>query len=820
MTLRFLIKYATSFGESVWIKIGPQGYALQWADGVHWQGDFEQQNLLSHRIRYEIILKGSAGEQVLGSGKINLKKFKGETVSIVHDDLYVASYRDIFRTKPFKRIFRPRKQKSFLKKRVKKPTHIFIAILPLLKEGISLCLTGSVKKTGSFDPGKTLFFSRKQNGEYHLKIDLSKEQFPVEYKLAMYEHTKKTIIEYEPGSNRILDIAPAGDHLTIIHTAPDLQKYAWRGAGINIPVFSLRSEKSWGGGEFTDLHLLADHAAAAGLKLIQLLPVNDTTAEFTNKDSYPYSAISAFALHPKYLNIEKIAAHAGVEITDEERAQIKRLNEFSFSDHSGVVKLKLAVLKRLFAKERYYFRDDTDWFSFFDMNREWLQPYAAFCTLRDKYGTADHAKWNEYAVYRQEKIQELTSPGSRHYDEILFWYYTQYHLHLQLKDAVDYAHKKGIILKADLPIGVGRFSADTWQHPELFNMDMQAGAPPDAFSDQGQNWGFPTYNMERMKAGNFSWFRKRMEHLENYFDAVRIDHVLGFFRIWSIPIGQTEGTMGRFVPAIALSENELTAAGINFDEERLCDPFTGGKTDDVILLKDAGGYHFRINMQHTDSFAHLPEEQKTALNNLYRYYFYERQNVLWEKEGREKLAMLKASTNMMLCAEDLGMVPDFTDEVLHSLKMLSLQVLQMPKKDCEPFSDTAHADYASVVMPATHDMSPMRLWWEQHRENAPVLFNDILKERGAAPYFCEPWICEKIFRLHLASPAMWSIFLLPDILSVNGKIRRPHPGEERINDPADKDQVWNYRMHITLEELLRQNDFNDTIKKAVKESGR
>ena len=820
MLLRFLINYNTSFGESVWIRIGAQEYALQYADSGHWQGGFETENISQPLIRYEIKVKSSSGEKILSKGKIGLKFFKGTTINIIHGDINESGLTGIFHTKAFRKIFRPKKQKRLEKKPGKKPTHIFVAKLPLLKEGLFFCLAGSAKKMGSFAPAKPLFFSRKKNGEYVLKTDLSKESFPIEYKLAVYDRAKKTIIDYEEGNNRVLITAPSKGNLTIIHTAPDFEKYAWKGTGINIPVFSLRSEKSWGTGDFTDIHLLADYAAATGLKLIQLLPVNDTTAEFTDKDSYPYSAISSFALHPKYLNIEKIVAHIGVEISGDERREISRLNALSYSDHTAVVGLKLSVLKRLFAKERYYFRDDTDWFSFFDMNREWLQPYAVFCTLRDHYGTADHTKWNEHVVYRQEEIQEFAAPGSAHYDEVLFWYYIQYHLHLQLKDAAEYAHKKGIILKADLPIGVGRFSADTWQYPELFHMDMQAGAPPDAFSDKGQNWGFPTYNTRQMKAENFSWFRKRMEHLENYFDAVRIDHVLGFFRIWSIPIGQTEGTMGRFVPAIGLSENHFKAAGIYFDEERLCRPFITGKADDIILLKDAGAYHFRINMQRTDSFAHLPEEQKSALNTLYNHYIYERQNRLWEKEGREKLAMLKTSTRMMLCAEDLGMVPDFTDEVLHSLQILSLQVLQMSKKEGEQFSDTAHACYGSVVMPATHDMPPMRLWWEQHREDAQSLFNRILKEPGAAPYFCEPAVCEKIFRLHLASPAMWSIFLLQDLLSVNGRIRRPNPGEERINDPADKDQVWNYRMHITLEELLLQDDFNDAVKKAVKESGR
>jgi len=732
-----------------------------------------------------------------------------------------AAFSALSRSKPFKEIFRRRNIKKAKKKASKNPTHIFKATIPRLQDNIFLCLTGNTKKLGSFDPHKPLLFREKKNGKSTLKIDLSKSNFPVEYKFAFYDADKKMIIDYEPGPNRFMESAPEYNEMKAIYPSVSFDKYLWKGAGINIPVFSLRTENSWGCGDFSDIKLVADWAAAAGFKLIQLLPVNDTCAEFTDKDSYPYSAVTSFGLHPQFLNVEQIARHAGIEISDKERKEINRLNGLSAVNYSAVVQLKLQVIKRVFEKERYNFNDDPDWFGFFDMNREWLLPYAVFCTLREQYGTADHTKWEEHAAYNEENIQEFASPGSSSYSSVLFWYYIQYQLHLQLENAAEYGHKKGIALKADLPIGVGRPSADTWQHPQLFHMDMQAGAPPDAFSDRGQNWLFPTYNVPAMEAENFLWFRRRMEHLEQYFDAVRIDHVLGLFRIWSIPVNETDARLGRFVPAIPLTLNDLISAGIDFNEQRFCDPRSEEATD-IILIRDenSGHYHFRINMQQTNSFKQLPGNQQSILRKLYDRYFFQMQNELWKTEGEKKLRMLKNSTTMMLCAEDLGMVPDFTEESLHSMNMLSLQVLQMAKEEGKQFSDPAGAGYECVVTPATHDMPPMRLWWEQDRDRLQYFFNDILQEPGGAPYFCEPWICRKIFEMHLASPAAWSIFLMQDILSLNGNIRRAQPAEERINDPANANQAWNYRMHISLEKLLAENEFNTSLKEMIRKNKR
>jgi 4-alpha-glucanotransferase len=571
--------------------------------------------------------------------------------------------------------------------------------------------------------------------------------------------------------------------------------------------------------------------------------------------------------------VQKMADASKVLITKEEQKEIEKLNALSYSNHSAVVSLKIAVLKRVFEKEKNNFTKSDAWHTFFEAHNNWLIPFAAFCVLRDKYTIPDFALWQDFSVYDKAKVNQLSTKESDDYEAILFWYFVQFNLHVQLEDAIAYAQQKGVVLKADLPIGVGRLSADTWENPSLFVMEMQAGAPPDAFSGSGQNWSFPTYNIAEMAKDGFAWFRRRMQHLQTYFDAVRIDHVLGIFRIWSIPLNQVEGTMGKFVPAIPMSRDEFYNAGLNFDENRFCEPFiteeilyekfgndtaqvkdiffSNGKLVEafndqrkveayfakygenkswqqglfdlianVILFKDGYGYHFRINMFQISAYTWLSANEKSILDKLYHKYFFEMQNDLWRKEGEMKLEMMTDSSDMLLCAEDLGMVPDFTDEVLKNLDILSLQVQQMPKDSASSYSDTEKAKYESIVMPATHDMSPMRLWWEENTKTTQSFYNNILHEFGNAPQYCEPWVCRKIVEKHLQSPAMWSIFLMQDILALNGEIRLENPNDERINIPSNPNHVWNYRMHISLENLLKENELNDDLKNMIKQNNR
>ncbi len=887
MLLNFNIEYSSLPGENIvlrFIEKKKDGFSeinLHYKDELHWAGTINTNEFeVKKNFLYDVILKNtdlSISEKKLISGNIKWKNKQGEELQIEYKKILENAYPKLANTKPFKKVFKLKKSGAKKECSLKKATHIFNVNYAALHKNNFLCLTGSAAKMNLFNAENPIFFKQKKNNVASLKLNLKKEKFPIEYKIGIYDDVQKRMIDYEPGANHIIYEVSEKGAKTIINHQYNFDKLLWKGAGINIPVFSIRTATSWGSGDFRDLHLMIDYAASIGIKLIQLLPVNDTTSTLLDKDSYPYSAISSFALHPKLLCVQKLAYAMSEEIFAHEKAEIERLNNLFFCDHAGVIKLKFAVLQRIFASHKNDFLNDPDWFSYFELNREWLMPYAAFCVLRDKYGTLKYDEWEAYANYNEDEIAAFVEPSSENYDDILFWYFIQYHLHIQLKSASEYAHKKAVILKADLPIGVGRYSVDTWVNPHLFHLDMQAGAPPDAFSTLGQNWSFPTYNIGQMALDKFDWFKKRMQQLEKYFDAVRIDHVLGLFRIWTIPCNQMNGTMGVFTPAIPANKDNMIHAGLAFDYNRLCQPFITHELlqqlfgmdmtvikeiffdndyrfrnelndqqkiaeyfllhplyakyeqslfeliANVILFRDAvnmNGFHFRINMAQTHSFNNLPYDQQIVLKNLYTKYFYEWQNELWKIEGTARLKMMKEATSMLLCAEDLGMVPDFTEEVLHSLDIISLQVQQMPKDINSTFSDTATANYESVVMPATHDMEPIRLWWEKNKELAQVFYNTVLNEHGYAPYFCEPWVCKKIIEKHLQSPAMWSIFLLQDLLSINGNVRRANPAEERINDPSNADNVWNYRMHISVEDLMKQDEFNEEVRGMIIGNGR
>ncbi len=457
-------------------------------------------------------------------------------------------------------------------------------------------------------------------------------------------------------------------------------------------------------------------------------------------------------------------------------------------------------------------------------------------------------------------------------------------MHLQLKEATAYAHKNGIIVKGDLPIGIYRYGCDAWMAPELYNMNAQAGAPPDDFAIKGQNWGFPTYNWKKMQEDGFAWWRQRFEQMSEYFDAFRIDHILGFFRIWSIPIDAVEGIMGKFVPAIPIHINELYQNNIPFEIHRYCKPYItqqivkerfgseaeyvtntflnwvdgsfelqeacntqkkveqyfAGLADseannfiklglydlisNVLFFAEEGSqnqqFHFRIGMENTTSFRDLDDYIKPRLKELYVNYFFRRQDDFWQKEAMHKLPELKRSTNMLVCGEDLGMVPDCVPDVMQQLGILSLEIQRMPKDSSTEFFHPKDAPYMSVVTPSTHDMSTIRGWWEEDSAKTQRFYNTILGKYGASPFYCEPWINRDILIQHLYSPAMWCIFQIQDILGMSETLRRENPHDERINQPANPKHYWRYRMHISLEDLMKEKLFNEELGGFVKASGR
>ena len=568
----------------------------------------------------------------------------------------------------------------------------------------------------------------------------------------------------------------------------------WKGAGTAIPVFALRSEDDFGVGEFLDLKKMVDWAVLTGQTFLQLLPVNDTTMFGTLDDSYPYNANSTFALHPQFINLPA----AGVPVDKEYLKLQKQLNSFvkdgrPETDYVSVNREKRRLLRKAFDANWKSLSRTKAYRNFLAANREWLIPYSRFCALRDEFGTPDFSQWGEFAVYDEARLERW---NKSHRSETDFNCFLQFHLDAQFRQVRDYAHSKGVVLKGDLPIGISRTSADAWQFPKLFNMDSQAGAPPDAFSADGQNWGFPTYNWEEMAKDGYAWWKARLRKMSEYFDAFRIDHILGFFRIWQIPVPEKSGLAGYFSPALPYSADELRSWGYGNRMDRFIeDPHR------------PGWYHPRIDAKD--------------LGDLYIDFFYRRHNEFWKHNAMGKLSALLGSTNMLACGEDLGMIPACVPEVMQRLNILSLEIQRMPKDPAQTFADPARYPYGCVCTTSTHDMSPIRAWWEEDRALSQRFYNEALGCGGAAPYFCEPWVCRRIVEQHLWSPAMLVILPLQDWLSISPELRyKGNPADERINVPAIPRYHWDYRMHLSLEELLAAKDFNTDVATLVKSSGR
>lgn len=586
----------------------------------------------------------------------------------------------------------------------------------------------------------------------------------------------------------------------------------WKGAGTAIPVFSLRSERDYGIGQFTDLKLLVDWAADTGQSIIQTLPVNDTTMTGTWRDSYPYSANSSFALNPIYIDLELVGELDDRKFIRHAQKERKELNSLAAIDYERVFRLKSDYLDRLYViyGERCF--RTKEYKAFFSANRIWLEPYSLYCYLRDKYGTADFHKWKE-SEYTPALLDRYCAPGNERYREIRKHYFIQFHLDRQLSDVKDYANRKGILLKGDIPIGVNRHSADVWEHPELFHTDCQAGAPPDAFAVDGQKWGMPTYNWQNMARNGYSWFVARFRKMADYFDAYRIDHLLGFFRIWEVPLQYHSGLMGRFNPALTYTPQELWDNGFPFNPALHAVAPAGTPETNVLFLEDMhrpGTYHPRINAFDTDIFKQLPENEQNSFRHIHDDFYYNRNNAFWYDSAMSKLPALIQATDMLVCGEDLGMIPACVPDVMDRLRIMALEVQRMPKNIGVNVSDPATYPYMSVCTTSTHDMSVLRTWIEDEMEPNHVI--NTHKATTAA--------CTSVISAHLASPSMLAIFPLQDWLSMSSSLRAKDPRAERINVPADSNNYWRYRMHITLEKLNSSRKFNEEIRQMLYLSGR
>ncbi|MCM1483581.1 MAG: 4-alpha-glucanotransferase [Muribaculaceae bacterium] len=746
----------------------------------------------------------------------------------------------------------------------------------------TLALCGSCSAVGEWNPDKAADMEYIGHGRWCCALSRSGVPDYFEYKLLIKDRASSEVITWEDSANRSVYNLPAAP-VALSGIRFRASSAPWRGAGVVLPVFSLRSEADFGVGDFYDLIPLIDWAALTGLKFIQVLPVNDTTMTGRWTDSYPYNANSTFALHPMYLRPQAMGALYNAEQLAQFEAQRLELNKLPAMDYERVNLVKNEYTAALFAEHGYMDMASDEYRSFLGSNEYWLLPYAAFCVLRDRFGTPDTSQWADYSTYDKPKIEQFIDDNRTAIDYVC---YIQYHLDRQLRHVRDYANAKGVALKGDIPIGISRDSADAWISPELFNLDCSAGAPPDDFSVMGQNWGFPTYNWERMAQDGFAWWKARFRKMAEYFSAYRIDHILGFFRIWQIPLHAVHGLLGTFNPALPLTPDELKYEyDFHFDADRFTHPYitddvlgridpelsetirsvfltahyngtyrlrpefnTQRKVmdyfaathresptdyalrtellnliDDVLFIEDPvkkGSYHPRIAASGTNIYRSLTAHEREMFDRIHEDFYYHRHNDFWRESALWKLPSLISATNMLVCGEDLGMIPACVPKVMDELRILSLEIQRMPKELYAEFADTSRYPYLSVCATSTHDMEGIREWWEADYDRSSRFYHTVLHGTGPAPHEATPDVCRAIVNMHMQSPSMLCILPWQDLMAMDGKLRYPDPLKERINIPSDPRHYWRYRMHLTIESLLRADEFNTLLSTLIEVSSR
>lgn len=890
MTVQFNIEYKAMFGEQIVVNIqteeGELKLPLETTDGERWACDWcVESPEKSYTYYYSVEREGRAVKtewlMIKHQLEVNAKKAAVYTLydhwKAMPEDafLYSSAFTDCINHQ-VPQVMKPETGSKIVR---------LIVRAPQLRDGERLGVLGADKALGAWDVQKILPMTQHTYNEWVADIDAAHlEGSHLEFKFVAFRNAKNELL-WENSMNRTVDLPEmkAGELVSYELDQAFFALYNRKLAGTQVPVFSLRTRKSAGIGDFGDLKTMIDFVASTGQKVLQLLPINDTTITHTWTDSYPYSCISVFAIHPQYADLHALPELKDAKARAEAEKTRAELNALDKIDYEKVNDFKINYLRQIFNQEGEKMMKTAEYKAFFQDTKQWLVPYAQYSYLRDKNGTADFNQWPDHQVWDEAERKALTDPKTAAYKNVAFFYFVQFVLDRQMQEAHEHAKAKGVILKGDIPIGVNRNGCDVWMEPKYFNLNGQAGAPPDDFSANGQNWGFPTYNWFEMLKDGCQWWNRRFQNMARYFDAYRIDHVLGFFRIWEIPVSSVYGLLGQFAPALAMSREEIESYGLHFQEDRFTRPFitdwvldrvfheragevkekyldrldderyqmkpevdTQRKVEalfadvtnekelwlrdglyalisDVLFVRDhtnPGVFHPRISAQLDFIYESLYDNDKAAFNRLYNDYFYRRNNQFWYQEAMKKLPKLVQATRMLVCAEDLGMVPDCVPWVMDELKILSLELQSMPKDPSVKFGHLSRNPYRSVCTISSHDMPTLRMWWDENIQRTQEYYNTMLYRQGPAPHPLPGWLASDIISRHLTSPSMLCILSIQDWLATDESLRLPDADAERINIPANPKHYWRYRMHLNIEDLAADKRFVQNITEMISQSGR
>lgn len=883
MRLGFNIEYNTNWGETLSVelrymrsdnKIRSLMLTMNTEDGTMWHLD-TQLNIQGKHLRimwFEYTYHLCKGEEILRTEWNQVpRRYCANNMSdyILHDQwrdyplpyhIYTSAYSIINNEK---HVSTP----EIVDVPLYGNTIIFRVAAPQIQQGECLAILGNQPSLGEWNISRFLPMQRCGKYDWVLSVNADVLNYPIEYKFVVIDELNKELKQWEDGENRSFSLSQSeqlqlrdgmSTPQTTVLYADSLRicEQQWKSAGVAIPLFSLRSEYSCGVGDFGDLKRFVDWCSSCGLRIIQLLPVNDTFHSGKWSDSDPYSIVCSFALHPHYADLEAMGVISDDKLMTQYRRQIRELNSLPIYDYEKVHLVKTSYLHRLFEQQGEKDLQDQDCIDFAEENKDWLVPYSEY-----------------YSLHSEDK-------------PLQYHVWLQWHLHHQLADTAKYARAHGIVLKGDLPIGISRDGVDFALHPSFFIQDRSMGTPPDRENITGSNWNFPVYDFKAIlsKEGQ-DWWQRRLRWMEQYFDVIRIDHILAFFRMWTVKEDFVWGVLGHFTPSMPLSVDEIAYYGLQFRKDFMTQPFINdtivsryfgvhaqyvkdtfliklkygmyalrsevstqqlvmqhfrGATDEaslwirdslmrlitnVLFIEDeehASMYHPRIHAYNEPVYTALGDDEREAFMRLYHNYYYDRHEFMWRNNAQHLLSVLFGSTRMLLCAEDLGMLPQCVSDVLSQQRILSLEIQTMPKHLGEEFTHLSQNPVRSVCTISTHDMSPLRLWWQENQARAQRYYTTVMLREGRAPEHITPQLAEEIIARNIYSPSMLCIMQIQDYLAMDTTPRTDSQpiSAERINIPSDPYNRWQYRMHVTIEKLANNKVLCSKIKNMTKHSKR
>ena len=574
---------------------------------------------------------------------------------------------------------------------------------------------------------------------------------------------------------------------------------AHKRAGVSFPLLALLTKESFEGGDFHTLELMAEWGKHTGVSIIQILPLNDL-----GNGRSPYSSISAFAIDPLYISLHKL----GINV----RSRKERIVTLDLN-LGRIRELKVQNLRIFYNK--IFNETLKDIIKNFMNQHLWVTPYAAFKVLYNKNSGSHWKDWNYGSKYSLELQKEIIRENE---EEFYFLVWIQYIAYQQLRDVKKKFEKEGVYLKGDMPILTSSNSADVWSRTELFDLSLNSGAPPDNFSEEGQNWHFPVIEWDRMKAENYSWWKERLEYLEHFYHLYRIDHVLGMYRIWAIPLGAKSAKLGFYHPQVGIKREEFLEIGL--------DPYDFVNRE-IIYEFQKDVFIFYWDFYKLEGYYTLPEETKKILYPLSHKHL-EEDEAEWRKEGEDVLNFFFKNTEMQACAEDLGAVPSFVRDSIHENKIIGLDIIRWTRS----FEDGSYipADKyrpLAVSSLSVHDTSIALEWWNTASHEDQKAFRKLIHLKATHNDPSE--IARAMLRFAFSTNSLFSINLLHDFVfdssffadATSNNNMLYHPERHRINVPGTpEDKNWSYRFPFYVEDLLANVRHMEEIRFMLEESGR